>query len=125
MIKSHNLLCLRKQEVNVLDDKRKNVYSVRYMILSRILFELLFLFLYDLFTFTCVFKMSAIEAILMGLTMALPGFPSLLEGLNINIWKVKETKFFYEVVLSTIKTRREGKQDRRNDLVLFTTLYIL
>ena len=56
MIKSHNLWCLRKQEVNVLDDKRKNVYSVRYMILSRILVELLFLFLYDLFTFTCVFQ---------------------------------------------------------------------
>ena len=34
------------------------------MILSRILFELLFLFLYDLFTFTCVFKMSAIDSFL-------------------------------------------------------------
>merc|ERR1712203_624068 len=46
-----------------------------------------------------------------------PGASSLLEKLNINIWKKKETKFFYDVVLSTIKMRREGKQQRRNDLV--------
>ena len=70
-------------------------------------------------------KITAIESILMVLKMTLPGFPSLLEGLNINIWKKTETKFFHEVVLSTIKTRREGKQERRNDLVLFTTLDIL
>ena len=69
-----------------------------------------------------LFKMSAIEAILMAFKMTVPGFPSFLEGLNINIWKKKETKFFYEVILSTIKTRREGRQERRNDLVLFSTL---
>ena len=34
------------------------------MILSSILVELLFLLLYDLFTFTCVFKMSAIDSFL-------------------------------------------------------------
>jgi len=64
-----------------------------------------------------LFKMSAIEAILMAFKMTVPGFPYFLEGLNINIWKKKETKFFYEVILSTIKTRREGRQERRNDLV--------
>ena len=71
-----------------------------------------------------LFKMSAIEAILMALKMTLPGFTFLLEGLNINIWKKTETKFFHEVILSTIRTRREGRQERRNDLVLFTTLDI-
>ena len=71
-----------------------------------------------------LFKMSAIEAILMALKMTVPGFTFLLEGMNINIWKKTETKFFHEVILSTIRTRREGRQERRNDLVLFTTLDI-
>jgi len=64
-----------------------------------------------------LFKISAIESILLVLKVTVPGMASLLEGLNINIWKKKETKFFYEVILSTIKMRREGKQERRNDLV--------
>ena len=73
-----------------------------------------------------LFKISAIESILLVLKMTMPGFPSILDRLNINIWKKTETKFFHEVVLSTIKTRREGKQERRNDLVPFlTTLNIL
>merc|ERR1719462_790897 len=64
-----------------------------------------------------LFKISAIESILLVLKVTVPGMASLLERLNINIWKKKETKFFHEVVLSTIKMRREGKQERRNDLV--------
>ena len=64
-----------------------------------------------------LFKISALESIGLMLKVTVPGVASLLEGLNINIWKKKETKFFHEVVLSTIKMRREGKQERRNDLV--------
>ena len=64
-----------------------------------------------------LFKISALESIGLMLKVTVPGVASLLEGFNINIWKKKETKFFHEVVLSTIKMRREGKQERRNDLV--------
>ena len=64
-----------------------------------------------------LFKTTGIEMILLIWKLTVPGASSLLEKLNINIWKKKETKFFYDVVLSTIKMRREGKQKRRNDLV--------
>ena len=70
-----------------------------------------------------LFKISAIESILLVLKVTVPGMASLLEGLNINIWKKKETKFFYEVILSTIKMRREGKQERRNDLVEYLSFF--
>ena len=34
-----------------------------------------------------------------------------------SLFQKRETKFFYDVILATIRARREGKQSRRNDLV--------
>ena len=33
------------------------------------------------------------------------------------IFQKRETKFFYDVILATVRARREGRQGRRNDLV--------
>ena len=33
------------------------------------------------------------------------------------LFQKRETKFFYDVILATVRARREGRQERRNDLV--------
>ena len=79
-----------------------------------------------------LFQMSVVDTVLIMFKIIVPGLSKLFETFNINIWKVKsvtssmflthefqkrETKFFYDVILATIKARREGRQERRNDLV--------
>jgi len=46
----------------------------------------------------------------------LPGVPQIISFLQLNLNKPKETRFFRDVILQTIKHRRETKE-RRNDMV--------
>jgi len=64
-----------------------------------------------------LFQMSVVDTVLIMFKIIVPGLSKLFETFNINIWKKRETKFFYDVILATIKARREGRQERRNDLV--------
>ena len=79
-----------------------------------------------------VLKITGKEELVLLFKTIVPGFCKLLEILNISLWKVsynlqivdmtfsfqpKETKFLYEVIKATVKARKTGKQERRNDLV--------
>jgi len=64
-----------------------------------------------------LFKVNGLEVAKLMLKYLVPGMDFVLETFNINLWKKKETKFFYDVIKSSIKARREGRQERRNDLI--------
>ena len=46
----------------------------------------------------------------------IPGFSELLEVLNVNIMKPKETKYFRDMIVNTMNARKKSK-DRRNDII--------
>lgn len=61
------------------------------------------------------FKFNTLENIVLFLKF-MPGVPQFCEFFKINTMKPRETKFFRDIVLQTIKTRRETKI-KRNDLI--------
>jgi len=61
------------------------------------------------------FKQSKLDIVVF-LVKLIPGVPKLFSWLKLNTFKAKETKFFRDVILQTIRTRRETKE-RKNDLV--------
>ena len=64
-----------------------------------------------------IFKMPGWDQLMLFFKAVVPGLSKLFGIFNINVMKPKETKFFYNVIKSTLKARREGKQERRNDMV--------
>jgi len=60
-------------------------------------------------------KSSALENLLLFLKF-LPGVSKLFKLFKINGFKPKETKFFRDIILQTIRTRRDTKE-RKNDLI--------
>merc|ERR1711902_28203 len=48
--------------------------------------------------------------------MGIPGVPELCEFFKIDANKPKETRFFRDIILQTIRTRKETKE-RKNDLI--------
>ena len=59
---------------------------------------------------------NQIYAIYIILIKIIPGTNQLLELLNINIMKPKETKYFRDMILNTMKARKQTKV-RRNDII--------
>jgi len=62
-----------------------------------------------------IFEQTKLDMIIFSLRM-IPGVPDLLSFFNIDTNKPKETKFFKDVIMQTIKMRRESKE-RKNDLI--------
>ena len=61
------------------------------------------------------FKNSKLDLVLFTLKF-IPGFPQILSLLKVNTFKPKETKFFRDIIIQTIRARRNTKE-RKNDLV--------
>ena len=62
-----------------------------------------------------IFKRSKADALKILLAL-IPGGSRFLRFFNVSITKETETEFFYEVIMSSLKQRRESKH-RRNDLI--------
>jgi len=62
-----------------------------------------------------IFEQTKLDMVIFSLRM-IPGVPEIFNLLKINTNKPKETKFFRDVIMKTIKMRRETKE-RKNDLV--------
>ena len=62
-----------------------------------------------------IFKQTAWEQVKTAAKF-IPGVPELCELFKINFFKPKETKFFRDIIMQTIRTRKETKE-RKNDLI--------
>jgi len=62
-----------------------------------------------------IFKQSALENCIFALKF-IPGVPELCEFFKIDANKPKETRFFRDIILQTIRARKETKE-RKNDLI--------
>jgi hypothetical protein len=63
-----------------------------------------------------IFSNSVAEGLLGGLCL-LPGISALIRLLKVNTFKPKETRFFRDVVLQSIRQRQESAGERKNDLI--------
>merc|ERR1711874_402960 len=62
-----------------------------------------------------IFEQSKLDTVILSLRM-IPGVPELLSFFKIDTNKPQETKFFKDVIMQTIKMRRESGE-RKNDLI--------
>jgi len=62
-----------------------------------------------------IFKQTAWEQVQTAAKF-IPGVPELCELFKVNFFKPKETKFFRDIIMQTIRTRKETKE-RKNDLI--------
>merc|ERR1719445_679883 len=62
-----------------------------------------------------IFKQTAWEQVQTAAKF-IPGVPELCELFKVNFFKPKETKFFRDIILQTIRARKETKE-RKNDLI--------
>eukprot|EP00092_Neocalanus_flemingeri_P035217 GFUD01038321.1.p1 GENE.GFUD01038321.1~~GFUD01038321.1.p1 ORF type:complete len:542 (+),score=134.82 GFUD01038321.1:26-1627(+) len=62
-----------------------------------------------------IFKHSKLDIAII-VAKFIPGVPQLLDTLKLNTFKAKETKYFRDIILQTIKNRKQTNE-RKNDLV--------
>jgi hypothetical protein len=63
-----------------------------------------------------IFSNSVAEGLLGGLCL-LPGISALIRLMKVNTFKRKETRFFRDVVLQSIRQRQASAGERKNDLI--------
>ncbi len=63
-----------------------------------------------------IFANSVAEGLLGGLCL-LPGISALIRLMKVNTFKPKETRFFRDVVLQSIRQRQQQSGERKNDLI--------